>query len=988
VIPTGGGGGFDPLGILGAVGGEIAAPWRATPAALGSVLETLNIPFEQGRRHVAEPMAAFGERGGLIGALGGPRELFPLPDWLEAVTKEVATEVYNPANLLLLPGVAGGLVKSPFAALRGGLGFAEKTRPGARVSLAARRVPAVVGAAEKPPEPVADKLLRLITEAKRAHPRAAGELHVRRVREAGAIAGIRGRQAFPEEEAFRKAMAQRAGKQPKPTLEMEEFGPEQVAELREVLRASPKLSPHDWPTARVALDSLLLGELPTPSEVALLERVYPGIRKTIEPWRPLGAKAWREFVEAANLPRAVLSSYDLSAPFRQGALLGPGHPKEFIAAFKPMIKALTRERNATASYEGIVNHPVYRQFAEPAGLYIAPIGSAEMAAREEAFMSKWAGKIPGVKQSQQAFVTFLNKLRFDVFKTSVQSWQRRGIPFTEADTKALASWVNIASGRGKLGSFERAGPELATILFSPRLLAARLETLPQLVTATPLVRKMVARDIAAFVGTNISLLSMLKLSGVADVELDPRSTDWGKIRVGATRIDPWAGFQQIGRTVAQLVMGVRKATVTGSLYPAERWKTLTRAGQAKLAPGFGFLVDVMRQSTFIGEEIDFSGAGIKAQAFNRLVPMFIQDVVDAVREQGVAGAGLAAPGLVGVGILSYETAFHELHNARNAAAVRATGLSFDDLAEREGRPEALRIVGEDSAVQQAGLAVEEQKQRWTGPPSGYDAIRAAGETYNAALAQTEPRFLENPVEANEMLRGARENKIAAIFNAEKTFPEIAEERDEYEPPDTPLSEWTPQEVFEHEMSLYWQHTDRESGLVLPEQRDTLFGAVDAFETTLSDEQYQQLQKNLGAKDTPVMALRRRDLGLLDEPKIKLPGVSKRVSYFDMSEVIWEKLRDRNWSQLGDISYREFKRELIAKHPELPPGDVLQRSDVVKAADAKITEYRQRIEEQVPELLGVLLAWGLRVNARDEVLESALPHRDRIRAEIQAALGTP
>ena len=82
---------------------------------------------------------------------------------------------------------------------------------------------------------------------------------------------------------------------------------------------------------------------------------------------------------------------------------------------------------------------------------------------------------------------------------------------------------------------------------------------------------MVARDLAIFVGTGVSILAALKLSGAADVEVDPRSANFGKVRVGNTRLDFWCGYTPIARLAAQLMTEARLAE-------SSSWMALIRAG--------------------------------------------------------------------------------------------------------------------------------------------------------------------------------------------------------------------------------------------------------------------------------------------------------------------------------------------------------------------------------------------------------------------------
>jgi len=266
--------------------------------------------------------------------------------------------------------------------------------------------------------------------------------------------------------------------------------------------------------------------------------------------------------------------------------------------------------------------------------------------------------------------------------------------------------------------------------------------------------------------------------------------------------------------------------------------------------------------------------------------------------------------------------------------------------------------------------------------TAYEQLRTATDLYNDAIEKAAPLFLTDPSTAHSMVKKAKDNAIAQRFLIEQSIPQLAKDWGDFKVPDTGIDQWTPQDVFGQEMAFY-KTLDLAP---TPEERDAVYEGIDAFESKLTDEQFSQLQRDLGAHDSPVMALRRKSLALLDEPKISLPNVTGKVSYFDMPETIWEKMRDSNWPSLGDMTYAEYKRQLIAKNPTAPSaGDVLQRSPVVKAVDKKITAYRQKIEEQVPLLLATLLAWGMRTNARDEMIPKVKPLEDKIREQMRAAL---
>ena len=66
-----------------------------------------------------------------------------------------------------------------------------------------------------------------------------------------------------------------------------------------------------------ALVNAMVGVLPTNSEIELLGKVFgEDFAKALRGKRSLGAKAWENFVDAANLPRALMTAWDASAPLR------------------------------------------------------------------------------------------------------------------------------------------------------------------------------------------------------------------------------------------------------------------------------------------------------------------------------------------------------------------------------------------------------------------------------------------------------------------------------------------------------------------------------------------------------------------------------------------------------------------------------------------------------------------------------------------------
>jgi len=287
--------------------------------------------------------------------------------------------------------------------------------------------------------------------------------------------------------------------------------------------------------------------------------------------------------------------------------------------------------------------------------------------REEAMMgAAWAEKIPlvgkGVRASNRAYTGFANKLRADVFDHLIKGAEKAGRnPWKDPLlVESIIDFINAGSGRGSLKMLEKAAVNLNTVLFSPRLIASRLNLLnPRFYyKLDPFVRKQALQSLFAFAGMSATVLGLAKLSG-AEVEMQllpwkPVSADWGKIKIGDTRMDIMGGFQQYIRTAMQLVAGKTISTTTGRVSRlGEGYKPTTRATLAlrgleyKLAPIASFAVSLFRGRTTFGEPVK-----IPEEIAKRFVPMVIQDVIDLAREDPEL-LPLVTPGFFGVGIQTY-----------------------------------------------------------------------------------------------------------------------------------------------------------------------------------------------------------------------------------------------------------------------------------------------------------------------------------------------
>lgn len=380
-----------------------------------------------------------------------------------------------------------------------------------------------------------------------------------------------------------------------------------------------------------------------------------------------------------GLMRTIVASGDLSFGGRQGLSYLVAHPINFakewpkqFAYFKQAFKGGDSEA-FDAMMADIKIHPDY-QWLEKSGLAVLDPHAHLFNQREEQFIgTELADKIPGVRKlidaSAYAYTGFANSLRANQFYSMLELARRGGREPDEQFVKDLAEVINTSTGRGGLGKWgeEHAGA-LSTALFAPRLIASRVRTVlnPAIyIKADPIVRNEAIRQLLSLSAFGVGILGMAKMAG-ADVEVDPRSADFGKIKIGDTRIDILGGYTQYIRLGAQLKTGQKIDSTTGAQtevgrgLAGSRFDILANFLENKSTPAIGLVVTELKGKDISGNSI-YNAKGQLTQLGQRFIPLLFQDAgdllshPDALKGNNVARAGALLAGVGGVGLQTYGT---------------------------------------------------------------------------------------------------------------------------------------------------------------------------------------------------------------------------------------------------------------------------------------------------------------------------------------------
>jgi len=357
-----------------------------------------------------------------------------------------------------------------------------------------------------------------------------------------------------------------------------------------------------------------------------------------------------------NIPRSVMASLDLSAPLNQG--WGMLSRKQFYPAFRDMFKyAFSKDKFADLQAD-IITRPNYKA-AKKAGLRLTDLGT-NLQKREEQFMTNLLDKVPGIAGSQRAYTGFLNKLRMDVFDDLVKKAGLAGEDINPGSKvfEDLAKVVNNFTGGAQVGKFEQATPALNALFFSPRKITSTLQMLNPVnyvnPNISPTARKSAIRNLLGSLTITASIISLARALGAEEPETDPRSSEFGKIKVGNSRVDMTGGNGTYAVLLARILSQSIK-TQAGTIKPlgtkigeTSGFYLVSNAMRYKLSPNASLVADAITGANAIGEK-----KTIPQSVLDRFKPMFITSFLELADEDPDAMA-LALPAIFGGGLSTYE----------------------------------------------------------------------------------------------------------------------------------------------------------------------------------------------------------------------------------------------------------------------------------------------------------------------------------------------
>jgi hypothetical protein len=416
---------------------------------------------------------------------------------------------------------------------------------------------------------------------------------------------------------------------------------------------------------------------PTTSDINYIRKYFgDDLADTVKTAIDESPKGWKDVIaQVAGTPRALLASFDLSFGGRQGAPVGARHIKEWTNANIESVKYAGNSKYFQDEMKKIEGDDSYETVTDLMGVRL-PAAGGDVA--DDAFANAdYASAIPGVGKgvdlSDRAYSGGLTKLRFDLANKIIE--QSGGIDqFTKTYDKDAAEgfgrYINTFTGSGgkKGGLIARSGDLPQTLFWAPRKWAGTVERLNpkyyyDLYKANPKAAKLAMETQASFIGTAGVLMSIAAAAG-AEVGMDPRSADFGKIKLGNTRYDILGGLQQDFVAMYRFMIGEKVDSETGEVedldqsFFGSRKEIIQQYAENKLNPLLG-LANALAGGGYRGIEAienmgnlnPFENTFVKGLA----TPLGIQGVYETFKDTGNIAESVAknVPSFFGVGVQTY-----------------------------------------------------------------------------------------------------------------------------------------------------------------------------------------------------------------------------------------------------------------------------------------------------------------------------------------------
>ncbi len=380
-----------------------------------------------------------------------------------------------------------------------------------------------------------------------------------------------------------------------------------------------------------------------------------------------------------SLFKSMMASLDNSFFGRQGIknLLGSREQKRiwfrnFLKSFKDIGTEL-KGQDGNLRPMDMIKADIYSRPNSINGKYKAGDYRLGVLA-EEAFPTSIPERIPGLgrlfKASETAYSGGALRMRADLADMLIKKADDTGINTLDPkEARPMGHLVGSLTGRGSLGKQETSADLLNLALFSARFFKSNFDTLTAFgldKKATPFVKKQARANLFSIAVHLAGILTFAKILDPESVDEDPRSTNFGKIKIYGKWTDITGGLRGLVTLAARTLVPTQRNGEWGLWMKssAGKWTNLTEGkfGQKdavdlimegiflnKLSPVASIARDMWQGQMFGGEPFN-----IKKSIINSITPLSVQTFNDVKDEKFGTIVSAMLSEFIGLNVSTYK----------------------------------------------------------------------------------------------------------------------------------------------------------------------------------------------------------------------------------------------------------------------------------------------------------------------------------------------
>jgi hypothetical protein len=264
------------------------------------------------------------------------------------------------------------------------------------------------------------------------------------------------------------------------------------------------------------------------------------------------------------------------------------------------------------------------------------------------------------RMGENAFVGSSRYMRYQLAKQYLNIWRKSGKELSKKELESIGVLTNSQTGRGETSARSQRPGLLNNLFWSPRNLRAYVDILTLHLfnrNFSAFARKQAALNLLRYISGAAMILAISDWIDDDSVTWDPRSADFGKIKVGNSRFSVGGGLSVLIVLAARLATREFVSSTTGEVKSLDSQKFRAIGGkdlvfnfvQNKFSPATQLAVNLTDQKTWKGDKLT-----TPQMVNDALTPLIIQNVLETGNDEDSANvlAALIAEAL-GVNVQTY-----------------------------------------------------------------------------------------------------------------------------------------------------------------------------------------------------------------------------------------------------------------------------------------------------------------------------------------------